>query len=298
MAKKKRAKMKIYITGVAGFVGSNLADKLLADGHTVGGCDNLQFGVRSNVPDGVIFKEVGIHEIHYDINNYDILIHCATANIIYGMSEPINTWITNTVDTIELFKAFSGKIVNISTSSIYGNSAVIPTPETVAPSLTSAYARSKYASELFIQERGNYTTLRLTNVYGKNQRHNSPYSGVIGKFIGRLRAGEPIQLIGDGSQTRDFVYVDDVCEAILLAAINHPLNTEINIGTGIQTSLLEVASLCLEYFDGGIEHIQQREIDNITNRALDCSKAKELLGWKPKTSLSEGIQKLANIYSL
>lgn len=285
--------MKIAISGAAGFVGSNTCHKLLELGYDVTGIDNLQFGYAENLPKGINFFERGIHQFLYEVNNYDVIVSCHTANIIYAMNEPLKTWETNCTDTIELFSRFKGKIIYTSTSSIYGNAPVIPTPEDSPLNMTNAYARSKYVPELFLQDRGNYTTLRLTNTYGRHQRPDHPYSGVIGKMIGSALKGEPINIYGDGSQTRDFIYVDDVVDVIIKSIELPALNTEINIGTGIETSVSDVVQEISECMGKSVEveMVDGRQIDNITRRCLDIKKAEQLLGWSPRVSLHEGIEK-------
>lgn len=283
--------MRIIVSGAAGFIGSNTCHKLLELGYDVTGLDNLQFGYADNLPEGFNLIERGVHQFLYDINNYDILISCHTANIIYAMDEPLKTWETNCTDTIELFQRFKGKIIYTSTSSIYGNAPVIRTPEDSPLNITNAYARSKYVPELFLHDRGNYTTIRLTNTYGRHQRPDHPYSGVIGKMIGSALNGEPVKIYGDGSQTRDFVYVDDVVDAIIKSIELPALNTEINIGTGAETSVRELADIISEYVDLKVEYVEGRTIDNISRRCLDIKKAEQLLDWSPRVSLREGIEK-------
>lgn len=285
--------MRIAVTGAAGFVGSNLCHKLWMSGYDVTGVDNLQFGYEDNLPKDMPFKKYGIDAMYYVLNDYDIIVSCHTANIIYAMTNPMETWHTNCADTIEMFGKFNGKIIYTSTSSIYGNAPAIPTPEDSPLNMTNSYARSKYAPELFLRDRGNYTTLRLTNTYGRFQRPDHPYSGIIGKMVGAALNGEKIKIYGDGSQTRDFIYVDDVVDAIIKAIELPALNTEINIGTGKETSVIDVANeIALEIPDmQEWEFVDGRPIDNITRRCLDIKKAEQLLDWSPRVNLREGIKR-------
>ena len=196
--------MRIIVSGAAGVIGSNLCHKLLELGYDVTGLDNLQFGYADNLPKGMNFFERGIHQFHYEVNNYDVFVSCHTANIIYAMEQPLKTWETNCTDTIELFQRFKGKIIYTSTSSIYGNAPVIPTTEDSPLNMTNAYARSKYVPELFLQDRGNYTTLRLTNTYGRHQRPDHPYSGAIGKMIGSAAVSNTLVLRQEDGRAAEF----------------------------------------------------------------------------------------------
>lgn len=284
--------MKILVTGSAGFIGGNLCHKLWMAGYDVIGLDNLQFGYKDNMPKDMPFHQMDVRFGKKIVNEYDILISCHTANIIYAMTNQMETWQTNGNYTIDMFNNFNGRIIYTSTSSIYGNAPVIPTPEDSPLNMTNAYARSKYAPELFLQDRGNYTTLRLTNTYGRFQRPDHPYSGVIGKMIGSAMKGEKVKIYGDGSQTRDFIYVDDVVDAVIKAIQLPALNTEINIGTGKETSIKQVADIVSQHFnDFHVEYVDGRPIDNITRRCLDIKKAEQLLDWSPRVNLEKGIRR-------
>lgn len=291
--------MRILVTGAAGLVGSNLCHKLVEIGYNVTGIDNLQFGYEKNLPKGMNFFHRGIHQFHYEVNNYDVLVSCHTANIIYAINNPIATWETNCIDTVELFSKFRGKIIYTSTSSIYGDSDIVPTPEDAPLKMTNAYARSKYVAELFLKDRGNYTTLRLTNTYGRFQYPDHPFSGVMGKLIGNALKGNKSVIYGDGSQTRDFVYVDDVADAIIKAIELPALNTEINIGTGKETSINGLVEAVKEMIPNvDVEYSEGRPIDNINRRCLDIKKAEQLLNWLPRTDVKEGIKLMVEWLSL
>lgn len=282
---------RIYVSGCAGFIGSNIFNYLTEAGFDVDGCDNLQFGYRENVLSDN-WQALDFDELVGKICNYDILIHCATSNIIYAQENPIETHKNNTIKTINLFEQFRGKIIYLSTSSVYGDADVLPTPEAAPKNLTNAYARSKYCAELFLRDRGNYTTLRLTNVYGINQRPDHPYSGVIGKVLDAMLNTGEIKIYGDGKQTRDFVYVGDVVDAVIRAIELPVQNTEINIGTGIETSVNDLIKISEEIVGSNYlaYNTEPRSIDNINRRCLDNWLARELLGWSPKTTMREGLK--------
>jgi UDP-glucose 4-epimerase len=289
-------KKSIFITGICGFIASNVANKLVKLGYDVVGVDNLKFGFKENLDSDVRWHQLGIGKesyiYHGILNNCDVLVHMACANIIYGMDHPIETFKTNALDSINLIEQFAGQIVYTSTSSVYGNAAQIPTSEDSEFNVSNAYDQSKLIFERYLKLRGNYTTLRLSNVYGKNQRPENPYCGVIGKFIDSAIKGNPMQIYGDGLSTRDFTYIDDVVNAIIMAIDQDPKNTEINIGTGIETTSNELSNIISEIIKTPnlVTHVGTRSIDRITRRCLNITKAEEILGWEPKISLSEGIE--------
>lgn len=283
---------KICVIGGCGFVGSNIVHRL--KDHDITVVDNLQFGYKENIPDNVKFVECGFEDLNAAYwKKFDTIIFVACCNIIYAIEHPIETFYINAWKSIELFQKFHGRIIYTSTASVYGNSDVIPTPETATFNITNAYDQSKLLAEEFLRQRGNYTTLRLSNVYGTYQRPDNPYCGVIGKLLDQALKGEDLTVIGDGKQTRDFTYVDDVVNAVEKALYYAPLNTEVNIATGIETSIKDLAETILKVSGGGsgIKYVPQRKIDGLKRRCLDIWKAQRMLNWKPEISLEKGLCK-------
>lgn len=288
---------KIILTGACGFVGSNIAKRLLDSGYKFFNVDNLKFGNLKNVQAGIEIYEKGFEFLTEEtLSKFDILIHCATSNIIYAMDNPIETFQNNATNTLRLFQKFKGKIIYTSTASVYGQADIIPTPEDAEIKTNNAYDQSKYISELFLQERGNYTTLRLSNVYGINQRPDNPFCGVMGKLINNVLNNEPVKINGDGLQTRDYSFIDDIVDVIIIAIEKESLNTEINIATGKETSINELISIIEKVTEKNSEkdYVASRKIDGITRRCLSVVKAKELLNWEPKIFLEDGIKKTIN----
>jgi UDP-glucose 4-epimerase len=291
--------MKIIITGAAGFVGSNLFNKMVELGYDVEGIDNLSFGFKENVKAGKLWT-ADFSKMPVDFwEKYDVLVHLATANIIFAMNNEVKTFETNSLNTIDLFKKFGKKkIVYTSTTSIYGNADYYPTNEYAPHKCYNAYDTSKYIAELCLQQY-NYTTLRLSNVYGPNQRPQSAFSGVIGKMIGKALAGETIEIFGDGKSTRDYTYVDDVVQAIIMAIEQEPKKMAINIASGKETSANDLAKHILVLLGKEYEHeitknvkyLEPRKIDFITRRCLQVECANYVLGWQPKTNLLDGLKK-------
>lgn len=283
----------IFITGIAGFIGSNLANELHERGYEVTGCDNLQFGYRDNLNSEIKWIEKGFEELDPDaLKRHTTLVHCATANIIYAQDNHIETFATNALKSIYLIKKFSGKIIYTSTASVYGNSERFPIKEDFPKKVTNAYDQSKLITELYLQLRGNYTTLRLSNVYGKNQRPDNPYAGVVARFIEKIIDNKPVEIIGDGLATRDFTYYKDTINAIIKAIDLPALDTEINISSGVETSVINLAYRLFEILDKEVymTFIKKRQIDGIDRRWADISRAKELLDWQPEYNLIKGLK--------
>lgn len=274
--------MNVLITGCCGFIGSYLFNEIDSNG-----IDDLSFGNCDAVNRAFLLHKIGIVPGKL-INQYDVLVHLATASIVYSIDNPLQTFQTNAIDTIELFKKFKGKIIYTSSASVYGNANELPAPETAEIKLSNAYDMSKHIAEQYLMQRGNYTTLRLSNVYGKTIEGRK-FPNVIDRFKQSVKNNETIVIYGDGSQTRDFTYIADVIEAIKLAIELPAFNTEINISGSEELSILEIAKIINN--DKKVFFGSRRENDKIGRRYLDCTKAELLLGWKPKIKFKDGINK-------
>jgi len=285
--------MRILLTGCAGFIGSNIARRLIKDGHYVVGIDDMSFGFRENIYEGLFFMQMDFKDFDSK-DEFDCLIHCATTNIIYGQDHPIETFKNNSEKTIDLFDRFKGKIIYLSSCSVYGKIESLCAKETESIKTNNPYSLSKYAAEQYLRCRKDFTTLRLSNVYGPGHNPRSKYCGVVNKFIYNIYNDNPIEIYDSEENTRDYTYVDDVVDAIIKAMYMSSLNTEINIGTGIQISVKELCHIINDFFPGkplAIMRTEGRDIDDIKRRCLNNEKANKLLNWKPKTELRDGIQK-------
>lgn len=278
---------KILIIGFAGFIGSNIFRRL-KEKHAVIGIDDLSFGNLKNIESNYGWSVSCISKLEKSfLDTFDMIISSYCSNIIYAMDNGIVTYENNIINGMKCFSKFKGKIIYLSTSSVYGNPTKIPTPENYSGELYGAYAISKYVMEEYLKIRGNYTTLRLSNVYGPNQRPDNPYCGVVNKFIYNKLKGIKSPIHSTVRSSRDYTYVCDVVDAIERCVGLPALETEINIGTSIETTMKK-----LVYIIGcDYEIVEAREIDNITRRRLNIDKAKKLLDWQPETSLDEGIKK-------
>jgi UDP-glucose 4-epimerase len=173
-------------------------------------------------------------------------------------------------------------------------------------SFVNFYSASKYSAEVYARtffEVFNLpvTVLRYSNVYGPNQAPINPYCGVIGKFIASALADEPLKIYGNGMQTRDYTYVDDAVNATIAAAI-HPeaVGEDYHIGTGCETTVNQLAHSILKITESnsGIEHVSNRDIDNISRRSIDINKAITDLNYQPHYSIAEGLKKTVNWFKL
>jgi len=285
--------MRILLTGCAGFIGSNIAKYLVKSGHSIVGIDDLSFGFRENIPEGLSFMQMDFKDFDFK-DKFDCLIHSATANIIYGSDHPIETFKNNSEKTIGLFDRFKGKIIYLSSCSVYGKIDSLCAKETADIRTNNPYSLSKYAAEQYLRCREDFTTLRLSNVYGLGQNPKGKYCGVVNKFIYKIYNNLPIEIYDSEENTRDYTYVSDVVDAVIKTMYMPSLNTEINIGTGEQTSTKELCHIVNDFFPGkplAIMRTEGRDIDDIKRRCLNNDKAKKLLKWKPKTDLRDGINK-------
>jgi nucleoside-diphosphate-sugar epimerase len=288
---------KILLIGALGFIGSNIARRLISEGYNVDCFDDLSFGSKKNLSPEMKISYLsfqGITSQQY-LDMFDTCVFVACANIIYAIDEPIKTFVTNGMDSIEFFDKFKGKIVFTCTTSVYGQLDTVPTPETATIKTNNAYDTSKRIAELALLQRKNVTILRLSNCYGEWQRPENPYCGVVGKLVSQALKKEPLTIVGDGLQTRDYTYVGDVCDAIVLSVEQEAKNECINIASGKETDILTLASeidllVVGSERDSDVVKLSPRAIDKISRRCLLIEKANYLLGWQPKTSLADGLK--------
>jgi UDP-glucose 4-epimerase len=191
------------------------------------------------------------------------------------------------------------RVIYTSSASVYGNPRYLPINEDDNYNILNPYAASKmtgenYCMAFYESYKVPVTILRYSNVYGIRQNPSNPYCGVVSKFFDAVLNGKPPQIHGDGEQSRDFTYVEDVVEATILAAINEKAIGEIfNVGTGIETSINTLAQKILEIAGLEVEpvYIDRRDIDNIRRRVMNIEKIRRYLRWVPSTTLSKGLAK-------
>lgn len=293
---------KILITGVAGFIGSNLAEKLLDKHYHVIGIDNLAYGVKEQVPDGVEFYKTDIRskDIYPLFKDVDCAFHLAAKNCIADcQKDPVETLDINVTGTVNVFEAarLSGakKIIYAESSAIYEGSNIFPTPETEERPV-SMYARSKLAvshfAKAYLTAYGvNSTGLRYFNVYGPRQDYRRTIPPVMCAFIIALLKNERPIIYGSGEKRRDFIYIDDVNEFHLLMINNENGNNRIyNLGSGVNYSINEIYAMIRGLLGRDIQPIYTKDLPCEAEITLaDFTKARSF-GWEPKVNLEEGIR--------
>ena len=287
--------MRAVVTGGAGFIGSHVVDALLARGDEVLVLDDLSNGKRENVADGARLEVVDIRE-PLDFEGAEICFHLAAqVDVRVAVERPEHDAQVNvlgTVTVLEAARAHGTQVVFASTGgAIYGECDG-PAAEDAPRRPLSQYGVSKLAGEEYLAAYNrlygtNHVSLRFANVYGPRQDPRGE-AGVVSIFLGRLAAGEPPRIFGDGSQTRDYVYAGDVASAALMAAGKAGV---FNIGTGIETSVLELYELCRRVAGSELEaeHADAR-LGELQRSVLDVTRADRELGWRPEVGLEEGLR--------
>jgi len=290
------------VTGGAGFIGSHVADRMLADGADVLVVDDLSTGSLANLPAGARFEQIdivdpGFGDLASDFRA-DTILHCAAnASVVRADADPAGDARSNVLGTIEVAKAAAAarsRLVYVTTGgALYGNPRYLPADEDHPIEPLSAYGLSKWVAERYISlllgSDPPAIVLRLANVYGPRQRTDLE-GGVVSIFIDRLQRGLPLEIHGDGSQTRDFVFVSDVADAVLLASDCQTALT-VNVASGTGTAINELVST-LTRLSGRtpvVRHTAERPHD-IAHSRLDPRRARERLGWTPKIDLETGLQ--------
>jgi UDP-glucose 4-epimerase len=309
--------MRALVTGGAGFIGSNLVDALLARGDEVVVIDNLATGRRENLEQalagGATLHETDIRDAEAVAEiaaaaQPDAVFHLAAQiDVRKSAADPAFDARVNVEGTINILQAARaaevGRFVNTSTGgAIYGEGRQIPAPESHPTAPEAPYGQSKYAAEgyceLFTRLFGLSTvSLRYGNVYGPRQDPLGE-AGVVAIFCGKLRAGERPVVFGDGLQTRDYIHVDDVVAANLAAVAKADVSGPINIGTGIETNVLQLVEALAPHATSDFTPDHQPERPGEVRRiAIDATRARETLGWEAKVELPEGIeQTLASVH--
>jgi len=293
---------KILITGVAGFIGSNLAERLLREGHVVIGLDNLAYGVREQIPDGVEFHHDDIRDrgIGGVFKGIDAVFHLAAKNCISDcQNDPVETADINVTGTVNVFemsrRAGVRKVIYAESSALYEGSDTYPTPEEDVKA-QSFYSVSKLAERDFAEAYARYfslnsTALRYFCVYGPRQDYRRTVPPVMSAFILKLLAGERPIIYGTGEKKRDFVFVDDVNDFHLLCLRDTRTDGQTyNVGSGTRYSVREIYEQIASLLGSHVEPEFKPDLPGEAETTLaDISKA-VALGWRPKTSLEDGLQ--------
>jgi len=302
---------RILVTGGAGFIGSHLASELLKRKYSVVVFDNLCSGKTANLREisgktGFEFLEGDIRDeskLEAAFNGVDAVIHLAALiDIVASVADPASTNDVNVTGTLnvlrEAAKCKVRRLVFASSTAVYGDANKLPIDENLIVNPISPYAASKLAGEAYCKAfTGSYNlstvVLRFFNVYG-HRSEKSPYCGVITKFLQQANKGETLKIFGDGKQTRDFIHVKDIVEALILALETDRVDGEtFNICTGTPNSINDLARAIqvASQKDLPIAHEAARQ-GEIKYSYGDPSKAEEKLHFKAKISLSEGLSSL------
>jgi UDP-glucose 4-epimerase len=302
---------RALVTGGAGFIGSHIAHRLLATGHPVRVVDNLSTGSRENVQaigSGLEFLEGDLRDPEVcstAVRDVDVVFHVAALpSVPRSLRDPIGCHESNVTATLNVLEAARGagvrRVVYSSSSSVYGDTPQLPKTEPVELLPKSPYAAAKLAGEHYVLAYARAglvegVALRYFNVFGPRQDPNGPYAAVIPLFMRAALTGSTAPLYGDGKQTRDFTYIDNVVHANLLAAEKRDAQVSgsvVNCGAGERRTLLELVEL-IEQVTGRrveVERHPTREGD-VRDSQADLTRAKTVLGYAPEISLTEGLQR-------
>jgi UDP-glucose 4-epimerase len=303
------------VTGGAGFIGSNIVKRLLKDGHDVRVLDNFSTGKRENLFEFKTNKQFeffegdlrSFHIVHNVVKGVDYILHQgALPSVPRSINDPITTNDVNILGTLNILEAAKEfrvkRVVCASSSSVYGNSEVLPKVETMAVAPLSPYAITKYAQERYCQVFSTIygletVCLRYFNVFGPNQDPTSQYSAVIPKFIKMMKKGQQPIIYGDGTQSRDFTFVDNNVEANINSCFTENISGEtFNIACGERYTLVELVDSLNELLGTTIEPIFKKErIGDVKHSLANIEKAKKQLDFKVLIDFKTGLRKLIEL---
>src|SRR5580698_4781466 len=307
---------KYLVTGAAGFIGSSLVRALLERGDDVRGIDNFATGRRENVTEMLSrmdFRQADILDLeamHKACAGVDYVLHqAAIPSVPKSVLDPLGSNRANVDGSVNILVAARDakvkRVVYAASSSAYGDTPTLPKREDMSPNPISPYAVAKLASEYYMASffrcYGLETVaLRYFNIFGPRQDPSSPYSGVLAKFITQMLKGEQPTIHGDGSQSRDFTYVDNVVHANLLACKapgGEVAGKVFNVATGTRIDLNEIFSVLkkLTGYPGEVKHGPERAGD-VKHSLADLSRSEKHLGYKPQVNFEEGLRRTIDWY--
>lgn len=297
--------MDFLVTGGAGFIGSHLVEHLISYGHDVTVIDNLHTGNKENLKHVInqiefVSGDIKDHELLRKLfkNKNGIFHEAALASVQESFTkqkEYHDVNVNGTENILKLAKEFGIKVVYASSSSVYGNPTKIPIKEDAERKPINPYARTKledeYLAEKYAKMGVSVVGFRYFNVYG--ERQSNEYAGVIKLFLERIQQQKSPLVNGDGLQTRDFVYVDDVVNANILAMKSQLRQGFINIGSGNSISILELAKTVIKSSGLPLEPIHKPSLEgDVRETKADITLAKKLLSWEPKTKLEDWLDEI------
>ena len=308
--------MRALVTGAAGFIGSTLVDRLLSDGHSVVGLDNFSSGRATNIEHladtpAFVFLEADIVtaelETILDEHRPEVVFHLAAQiDVRHSVADPQFDASVNVIGTVRLAdaarRAGVRKIVHTSSGgSIYGTPPSYPTGEDVPTDPASPYAAGKVAGEIYLNTFRHLYGLDCShiapaNVYGPRQDPHGE-AGVVAIFAQALLSGKPTKVFGDGSHTRDYVFVDDVVEAFIRASGPAGGGQRFNVGTGVETSDRQLHSAVAAAVGAHDDpEFYPPRLGDLERSCLDIGLAERVLGWRPRVKLDDGVRRTVEYF--
>lgn len=298
---------KVVVTGGAGFIGSNLVNALVDDGYEVHVIDNLSASQKENINSKAILHEVDVcdlEKLKAIMVGVEYVFHLAAKpSVPYSIDYPLETNEVNLTGTLNVLvvakEAKVKKVIYSASSAAYGEQIVLPQVEDMLPMPKHPYGVQKHVGELYCRSFADVyslptVSLRYFNVYGPGQNPVGPYAAAIVRFIALRRENKPITIVGDGTQTRDFVHVRDVVQANLAAMKSDRVGAGevINVGSGRAVKIIDIAELV----GGPIEYLPPRQ--EVKDSLADISLARKLLDWSPTITLEDGVVELKKLAGL
>ncbi len=306
--------MKALVTGGAGFIGSHIVDRLLREGHEVVVYDNFSSGRRENIAHLEGHKSVAVIEgdvrdapqLDYRMAGCQVVFHeAAIVSVPYSVEHPQETHDVNIQGTLNVLLAAKKnavrRVVFACSAAVYGEDPELPKKESMRPLPISPYGVEKITGEMYLQTWAKLfavetVSLRYFNVFGPRQDPKSPYSGVISVFVSRALEGKPVTVFGDGKQSRDFVYVDNVVDANLRAATMPGVSgLAFNVGCGQRTTLLELLAMLGRIVGRDLTPtLAAPRAGDIKDSLADIALARTMLGYAPEVGVEEGLRRLVD----
>lgn len=300
---------QVLVTGGSGFIGSHLVEALVSEGYQVRVLDSLIKGRLNSIQP--LIDEGRVKFIEGDVRSRDAVdramkgvdyaFHTAGVHIKRSVESPEDMIEVNIRGSYNVFKSALDhgikRVVFSSSSSIYGDPQKLPMSEDDAPAPVEPYGASKWMCEQLLahlaKEGLEYNALRYFNVYGERQAAHAFYTTVISNFIKRLLAGQPPVIDGAGTQSMDFTHVSDVVQANLLAMSAPACNEAFNVGTGVPTTVKELADILIQALNAGVEPEFSGRATLVSRRQADLTKIREMLGYEPKMDVTRGLTEVA-----
>jgi len=303
------ADKKAFVVGGAGFIGLHVVDRLLSEGWNVRIFDNMVRGDRDRANELVKTGRVDVVDqdirsggaVRNAMKGHDYVVNLAADSINKSVADPYSSFDINVVGTHNVVAAAADlgvrRIVYASSASVYGDPIKLPMHEDDPLSPLTPYCIGKRTGEdilAYYERRAglSWIALRFFNVYGEGQKTTAYYTSVINHFVNRLKRGEAPVIDGEGKQSMDFIHVTDIARAVVLALTSEKGNAPINVGTGIDTTVEELARILIAAVGADVEpQFNPRDV-LVSRRAADITRAKEILGFEAEVAVGDGMTRL------